>query len=116
MYSLFFFFLVTIAFKPMTFAHNGCSYHQTKTPIGFWCRRNLNPSHLLDDKRFYQHSRVSCPSKKENQKDAKVSLVEKRDLATLQINIYSIKVKRPIKFVCYLNFMSILINLENSCL
>ena len=23
------------------------SYHQTKTPIGFWCRRRLNPRSLI---------------------------------------------------------------------
>jgi hypothetical protein len=27
----------------MVSAHDGCSYHQAKTPIGFWCRRDLNP-------------------------------------------------------------------------
>ena len=24
--------------QPMTFAPNNALYHQTKTPIGFWCR------------------------------------------------------------------------------
>jgi hypothetical protein len=55
-FFFFFFFIVTIAFKPMTSAHDGCSYHQVKTPIGFWCRRDLNPGPLLDDKRLYQLS------------------------------------------------------------
>ena len=41
-----------IAFKTMASAYDGCSYHQAKTPIGFWCRRDLNPSILLDDKRL----------------------------------------------------------------
>jgi hypothetical protein len=31
----FIFFIVTIAFKPMATAHDGCFYHQVKTPIGF---------------------------------------------------------------------------------
>jgi hypothetical protein len=30
-----FFFIVTISFKPMASAHDGCSYHQAKTSIGF---------------------------------------------------------------------------------
>ena len=43
--QLFFFFfflyikmIIMIEFKSMAFAHNGCSYHQAKTPIDFWCR------------------------------------------------------------------------------
>ena len=49
------FFIITIAFKPMASAYDDCSYHQAKTPtpIGFWCRRDLNPGPLLDDKRLY---------------------------------------------------------------
>ena len=43
-----------IEFKPMASAHNGCSYHQAKTPIDFWYRRDLNPCFLLDDK-FYDY-------------------------------------------------------------
>ena len=50
------FFLVTIAFKPMASAHDGYSYHQAKTLIGFWYRWDLNPDLLLDDKRLYQLS------------------------------------------------------------
>jgi hypothetical protein len=38
----------------MASAYDGCSYHQVKTPIGFWCRRDLNPGPLLNDKRLYQ--------------------------------------------------------------
>jgi hypothetical protein len=43
-----------IEFKLMASAHDSCSYHQAKTPIDFWCRRDLNPGLLLDDKRLYQ--------------------------------------------------------------
>ena len=50
------FFLVAITFKSMTFVHDGCSYHQAKALIGFWCRRDLNPNPLLDDKKLYQLS------------------------------------------------------------
>jgi hypothetical protein len=50
------FFIVMIEFKPMASAHDGCSYHQAKTPIDFWCRRDLNPGLLLDNKRLYQLS------------------------------------------------------------
>ena len=32
----------TRIFEPMASAHDGCSYHQAKTPIGFWCRRDLS--------------------------------------------------------------------------
>ena len=53
---LFFFFLVTIAFKPMASAYDGCSSHQAKTPIDFWCRQDLNLGSLLDDKKLYQLS------------------------------------------------------------
>ena len=49
-----FFLIVMIEFKPMASAHDGCSYYQAKTSIGFWCRRDLNPGLLLDDKRLYQ--------------------------------------------------------------
>jgi hypothetical protein len=62
----FFFFLIydrnsnlnshTRIFEPMASAHDGCSYHQAKTPIGFWCRRDLNSGPLLDNKRLYQLS------------------------------------------------------------
>ena len=45
-----------IEFKSMASAHNGCSYHQAKTPIDFWCRQDLNPGPLLDNKRLYQLS------------------------------------------------------------
>ena len=33
-----------IEFKSMASAHDGCSYYQAKTPIDFWCRRDLNPA------------------------------------------------------------------------
>ena len=46
----------TRIFEPMAFAHDGCSYHQAKTSIGFWCRRDLNPGPLFDNKRLYQLS------------------------------------------------------------
>ena len=46
----------TRIFEPIASAHDDCSYHQAKTPIGFWCRRDLNPGPLLDDKRLYQLS------------------------------------------------------------
>ena len=52
----FFFFIIMIEFKSMASAHDGCSYYQAKTPIDFWCRRDLNPGPLLDDKRLYQLS------------------------------------------------------------
>jgi hypothetical protein len=51
-FFFFFFLIVMIEFKPMASAYNGCSYHQVKTPIDFWCRRDLNPGPLLDDKRL----------------------------------------------------------------
>jgi hypothetical protein len=50
------FLIIMIEFKSMASTHNGCSYHQAKTPIDFWCRRDLNPGPLLDDKRLYQLS------------------------------------------------------------
>ena len=62
MYSTFcfilkvYFFIVTIVFKPITSVHNSCSYHQVKTLIDFWCRRDLNLGPLLDNKRLYQLS------------------------------------------------------------
>ena len=31
----------------MTSALNDVLYHQTKIPIGFWCRRGLNPRSLI---------------------------------------------------------------------
>ena len=34
-------------FQPMTFALYNTLYHQTKTLIGFWCRRELNPESLI---------------------------------------------------------------------
>ena len=43
-----------IAFKFMTSAYDNYSYHQVKTSINFLCRHDLNPSLLLDDKKFYQ--------------------------------------------------------------
>jgi hypothetical protein len=55
-YDLFFFFIVTIAFKSMASAYDGCSYHQVKTPIDFLYRQNLNPGPLLDGKKLYQLS------------------------------------------------------------
>ena len=57
-FFFFFFFLVTIAFKPKASARDGCSYHQAKTPIDFWCKRDLNSGPLLDDKRLYQLSKL----------------------------------------------------------
>ena len=45
-----------IEFKPMASVHDGYSYHQAKTPIDFWCRRDLNSGPLLDDKKLYQLS------------------------------------------------------------
>ncbi len=33
-----------IAFKPMASSYDDCSYHQVKTLIDFWCRRDLNLS------------------------------------------------------------------------
>ena len=45
-----------IEFKPMASAYDGCSYHQAKTPIDFWYRRDLNPGLLLDNKKLYQLS------------------------------------------------------------
>ncbi len=50
------FLIVTIAFKPMASAHDYCSYNQTKTPIGFLCKRDFNLGPLLNDKRLYQLS------------------------------------------------------------
>ena len=52
------FLIVTIEFKSMASAHDSCSYHQAKTPIDFWCRRDLNLGPLLDDKRLYQLSQL----------------------------------------------------------
>ena len=52
----FFFFIVMIEFKPTASVHDGCSYPQAKTSIGFWYRRDLNPGPLLDDKRLYHLS------------------------------------------------------------
>ena len=46
-FILFYFLIVTIAFKPIESAYDGCSYHQAKTPIDFWYRRDLNPKLLL---------------------------------------------------------------------
>jgi hypothetical protein len=40
----------------MASAYDDCSYHQAKTSIGFWCRQDLNPDPLLDNKRLYQLS------------------------------------------------------------
>ena len=34
-------------FQPMTFAPNNALYHQTKTPIGLWCRQGLNSKSLI---------------------------------------------------------------------
>ena len=34
-------------FQPMSFAPNDILYHQTKTPIGIWYRRGLNPKSLI---------------------------------------------------------------------
>ena len=31
----------------MTSAPDDSFYHQTKTPISFWCRRGLNPRSLI---------------------------------------------------------------------
>ena len=31
----------------MTFAFDDSFYHQTKTLIGFWCRRGLNPRFVI---------------------------------------------------------------------
>ena len=32
----------------MAFTSDDCAfYHQTKTPIGFWCRQGLNPKSLI---------------------------------------------------------------------
>ena len=45
----FFFFL---AFKPIVFTHDGCSYHQAKTPISFWYKQDLNPSSYLTTRDF----------------------------------------------------------------
>ena len=49
----FFWIYITLEFKFIAF---GCSYHQVKIPIDFWCRQDLNSSLLLDDKRLYQLS------------------------------------------------------------
>jgi hypothetical protein len=53
--SLFFFFflIVTIVFKSMASAYDGCSYYQAKKSIDFCYRRDLNPGPLLDDKKLY---------------------------------------------------------------
>ena len=33
--------------------YDDCSYHQIKTPIRFWCRLDMNPGPILDNKRLY---------------------------------------------------------------
>ena len=42
--KLFFFFR---EFQPMGSASNDTLYHQTKTPIGFWCKQGLNFRSLI---------------------------------------------------------------------
>ena len=42
-FFFFFFFFFEEEFQPMTSA----LYHQTKTPVSFWCRRGLNPRSLI---------------------------------------------------------------------
>ena len=42
------FFFFWIKFQPMTSVFGDCVfYHQTKTTIGFWCRRELNSRSLI---------------------------------------------------------------------
>ena len=52
-YFFIFFIFFMIEFKPMVSVHDGCFYHQAKTPIDFWCKRDLNLGSLLDNKRLY---------------------------------------------------------------
>ena len=42
--NIFFFYR---EFQPMSSAPNDIFYHQTKTPIGIWYRRGLNPKSLI---------------------------------------------------------------------
>ena len=44
---VFFFFFFKREFQYMTFAPDNVFYQQTKTPIGFWCRRRLNLKSLI---------------------------------------------------------------------
>ena len=39
-----------IEFKPMMSDHDGCSYHQAKTLIGFWCRQDVNIQYYIMQK------------------------------------------------------------------
>ena len=45
-FNLVFFFFIG-EFQPMAFASDIVFYHQTKTPIDFWCRQRLNPKSLI---------------------------------------------------------------------
>ena len=64
-----------IEFKPMASAHDGSSYHQAKTPIDFWCRRDYHQDNVSLKLLFFMQMtkndltiilRLSCPLKKKN--------------------------------------------------